>query len=185
MIQAYPSSNTKFRFELSNDIEAEEVIYFIGLNPSTADSNSFDPTSRSCHKLTRLWGIEAWSILNLYPQRAVFPKALHKRVNTKLFDENTAFVRQKLVKKNIKNKVVLSWGNAVFTRAYLKRAAVLFIDELVENQIDCFHMGLTAHDQPIHPSPQAILRKYRSYSNVVFKSLQREDLIQLKASLLV
>jgi len=81
--------------------------------------------------------------------------------------------------------VVLSWGNAVFTRAYLKRAAVLFIDELVENQIDCFHMGLTAHDQPIHPSPQAILRKYRSYSNVVFKSLQREDLIQLKASLLV
>lgn len=185
MIQAYPSSNTKFRFELSNDLEAQEVIFFIGLNPSTADSNSFDPTSRSCHKLTRLWGIEAWSILNLYPQRAVFPKALHKRVNTKLFDENTAFIRQKLVKKNIKNKVVLSWGNAVFTRAYLKRAAVLFIDELIENQIDCFHMGLTAHDQPIHPSPQAILRKYSSYSNVVFKSLQREDLIQLKASLLV
>ncbi len=185
MIQAYPGYHPKLRFELSNDLKAEKPIYFICLNPSTADSNSFDPTSRSCHKLTRLWGIEAWSILNLYPQRAVFPKALHKRVNTKLFDENTAFVRQKLVKKNIKNKVVLSWGNAVFTRAYLKRAAVLFIDELIENQIDCFHMGLTAHDQPIHPSPQAILRKYRSYSNVVFKSLQREDLIQLKASLLV
>ena len=106
-------------------------------------------------------------------------------MNTKLFVENIAFVRQKLVKKNFKNKVVLSWGNAVFTRTYLKRAAVLFIDELVENQIDCFHMGLTAHDQPIHPSPQAILRKYRSYSNVVFKSLQKEDLKQLKASFLV
>ena len=182
MIQAYPSSNTKFRFELSNDLEAQEVIFFIGLNPSTADSNSFDPTSRSCHKLSHLWGTGAWSILNLYPQRAICPKSLHKKVNTKLFVENIAFVRQKLVKKNFKNKVVLSWGNAVFTRTYLKRAAVLFIDELVENQIDCFHMGLTARDQPIHPSPQAILRKYRSYSNVVFKSLQKEDLKQLKAS---
>lgn len=185
MIQAYPSAHPKFRFELSNDMEAEQVVYFIGLNPSTADSNSFDPTSRSCHKLSHISGMGAWSILNLYPQRAVFPKALHKRVNTKLFEDNIAFVRQQLVKKNLKNKVVLSWGNAVFTRVYLKRAAILFIDEIFENQMDCFHMGLTARDQPIHPSPQAILRKYGSYSNVVFKPLKKEGLKQLKASLLV
>jgi hypothetical protein len=185
LIQAYPSSNTKFRFELSNDIGAEEVIYFIGLNPSTADSNSFDPTSRSCHKLTRLWGIEAWSILNLYPQRAVSPNALHKRVNTSLFEENIAFIRQKLIQKKTKAKVVLSWGNTVRTRSYLKKAATLLIDELLEQQLDCLHMGLTAKQQPIHPSPQALLRKYRSYSKVKFTPFGNSDLIRLKSTLLI
>jgi len=185
LIQACPSAHPKLRFELSNDLKAEKPIYFICLNPSTADSNSFDPTSRSCHKLSQLLGIDTWSILNLYPQRAVSPKTLHKRVNTRLFEENIAFIRQKLIQKKTKAKVVLSWGNTVRTRGYLKKAATLLIDELLEQQLDCLHMGLTAKQQPIHPSPQALLRKYRSYSKVKFTSFGNSDLIRLKSTLLI
>lgn len=185
MIQAYPNYDPKLRFELSNDLKAEKLIYFICLNPSTADSNSFDPTSRSCHKLSYLKGIEAWSILNLYPQRAVSPNALHKRVNTKLFEENIAFVRKKFIQKNHNIKVVLSWGNAVRTRGYLKRAASLLIDELLEYQFDCLHMGLTSKQQPIHPSPQALLRKYRSYSKVELIPFSNSELTELKSTLLI
>lgn len=185
MIQAYPGYHPKLRFELSNDLKAEKPIYFICLNPSTADSNSFDPTSRSCHKLTDLLGVDAWSILNLYPQRAVSPYALHKRVNTKLFEENIAFVRKKLIQKNDNTKVVLSWGNAVRTRGYLKRAARLLIDEILEHQLDCLHMGLTSKQQPIHPSPQALLRKYRSYSKVELMPFRNSELTELKSTLLI
>lgn len=185
MIQAYPGYHPKLRFELSNDLKAEKPIYFICLNPSTADSNSFDPTSRSCHKLTDLLGVDAWSILNLYPQRAVSPYALHKRVNTKLFEENIAFVRKKLIQKNDNTKVVLSWGNAVRTRGYLKRAARLLIDEILEHQLDCLHMGLTSKQQPIHPSPQALLRKYRSYSKVELMPFSNSELTELKSILLI
>ena len=185
MIQAYPGYHPKLRFELSNDLKAEKPIYFICLNPSTADSNSFDPTSRSCHKLTDLLGVDAWSILNLYPQRAVSPYALHKRVNTKLFEENIAFVRKKLIQKNHNIKVVLSWGNAVRTRGYLKRAARLLIDEILEHQLDCLHMGLTSKQQPIHPSPQALLRKYRSYSKVELMPFSNSALTELKSTLLI
>jgi hypothetical protein len=185
LIQAYPGYHPKLRFELSNDLKAEKPIYFICLNPSTADSNSFDPTSRSCHKLTDLLGVDAWSILNLYPQRAVSPYALHKRVNTKLFEENIAFVRKKLIQKNDNTKVVLSWGNAVRTRGYLKRAARLLIDEILEHQLDCLHMGLTSKQQPIHPSPQALLRKYRSYSKVELMPFSNSELTELKSTLLI
>ena len=185
MIQAYPGYHPKLRFELSNDLKAEKPIYFICLNPSTADSNSFDPTSRSCHKLTDLLGVDAWSILNLYPQRAVSPYALHKRVNTKLFEENIAFVRKKLIQKNDNTKVVLSWGNAVRTRGYLKRAARLLIDEILEHQLDCLHLGLTSKQQPIHPSPQALLRKYRSYSKVELMPFSNSELTELKSTLLI
>ena len=185
MIQAYPSYHPKLRFELSNDLKAEKPIYFICLNPSTADSNSFDPTSRSCHKLSQLLGIDTWSILNLYPQRAVSPKTLHKRVNTSIFEENIAFIRQKLIQKKTKAKVVLSWGNAVRTRGYLKRAASLLIDQLLEHQLDCLHMGLTSKQQPIHPSPQALLRKYCSYSKVEFIPFSNSELTELKSTLLI
>lgn len=50
---------------------------FIGLNPSTADETTDDPTIRRCVGFARRWGFARLKMVNLYALRATDPKALY------------------------------------------------------------------------------------------------------------
>ncbi len=49
---------------------------FIGLNPSTADETTDDPTIRRCVRFARDWGYARLKMVNLYAWRSTDPKAL-------------------------------------------------------------------------------------------------------------
>lgn len=55
----------------------KEVV-FIGLNPSTADDKTDDPTIRRCANFARQWGFTTLSMLNLFDWIDTDPKGLTK-----------------------------------------------------------------------------------------------------------
>jgi len=53
---------------------------FIGLNPSTADETTDDPTIRRCVGFARAWGYDALCMVNLFAYRATNPADMEKDV---------------------------------------------------------------------------------------------------------
>jgi hypothetical protein len=51
-------------------------VAFIGLNPSTADETTDDPTVRRCIRFAQRWGLDAMVMLNLFAFRSVSPGVL-------------------------------------------------------------------------------------------------------------
>jgi hypothetical protein len=65
------------RYYLSREWNADRaVVNFIGLNPSTADAGTDDPTIRRCIGFARRWGFGKLAMTNLYPHRATDPRQL-------------------------------------------------------------------------------------------------------------
>ncbi|MFL2873759.1 MAG: DUF1643 domain-containing protein [Pseudohongiellaceae bacterium] len=56
--------------------ENSNQVLFIGLNPSTADSKSDDPTIRRCVNFASSWGFNAMEVVNLFSFRATYPRDL-------------------------------------------------------------------------------------------------------------
>jgi hypothetical protein len=76
---AYFSANRLHRYALTRDvgtISGEGTVTFIGLNPSTADETTDDPTIRRCVRFARDWGYSRLKMVNLYAFRATNPNDL-------------------------------------------------------------------------------------------------------------
>lgn len=63
----------RYRFELWRRWAPGPYINFIGLNPSTADENTDDPTIRRCIGYAKYWGYNAICMTNLFAFRATDP----------------------------------------------------------------------------------------------------------------
>ena len=59
-------------------LPAAPQVLFIGLNPSTADEKSDDPTIRRCLGFARSWGYGGLIVANLFAYRATAPSALRE-----------------------------------------------------------------------------------------------------------
>ena len=67
----------KYRYVLKRQWKRQSsLVLFIGLNPSTADSDSDDPTLRRCIRFARTWGYGGVVMANLFAYRATDPKNL-------------------------------------------------------------------------------------------------------------
>lgn len=53
--------------------ERDATLTFVGLNPSTADETTDDPTIRRCVRFAREWGFARLKMVNLYAWRATSP----------------------------------------------------------------------------------------------------------------
>lgn len=71
--------------------DAVPYVNFICLNPSTADADRDDPTSRKCVKFADAWGYGAMVITNLFAFRATDRKAL-KRTAAPIGDDNDRWI---------------------------------------------------------------------------------------------
>ena len=56
--------------------EAKPTVMFIGLNPSTADETTDDPTLRRCINFAKHWGYGGVCMANLFAYRAKAPKVM-------------------------------------------------------------------------------------------------------------
>lgn len=68
----------KYRYSLSRIWDdTKPFVMFIGLNPSTADEFTDDPTIRRCRNYAESWGYGGIYMANLFALRSTDPKALY------------------------------------------------------------------------------------------------------------
>ena len=82
-------------------------VLFIGLNPSTADADSDDPTLRRCMRFAQAWGFGGVVMANLFAYRATDPDTL-RRVADPVGPENDRWLAQLRAEAEI---AVAAWGN--------------------------------------------------------------------------
>jgi hypothetical protein len=112
---------------------------FIGLNPSTADETTDDPTIRRCIGFAKAWGYDALAMLNLFAYRATYPADM-KAESDPVGDDNDVWLARIAAEAGV---VIAAWGNH---GAHLNRAAAVRV--LLPN-LHC--LRLTKAGQPEHP----------------------------------
>lgn len=114
---------------------------FVGLNPSTADEQTNDPTVRRCIRFARDWGYGGLVMTNLYAWRATDPNGLRVPADP-VGPGNDAALRELAAAAGI---VVCAWGS--WDGPDPMRAAIV-VDLLPE---EIHILGLTRNRQPRHP----------------------------------
>lgn len=66
------------QFGCLDEDERGGTVTFVGLNPSTADATTDDPTIRRCVRFAREWGFDRLKMVNLFAYRATDPNDLFK-----------------------------------------------------------------------------------------------------------
>jgi hypothetical protein len=84
----------------------EGYAMFIGLNPSTADETSDDPTIRRCIAFAKSWGYGALCMTNLFAFRATDPKVM-MAADSPVGEENDKHL---LESSHYAGVVVAAWG---------------------------------------------------------------------------
>lgn len=104
---AFFSPDRTYRYDLWRGWDDKKpVVAFIGLNPSTADENTDDPTIRRCIAFAQSWGYGRLYMVNLFALRATDPKVMkaHHEPIGKMNDER---IRQIYRASDI---VIAAWG---------------------------------------------------------------------------
>ncbi len=65
-----------YRYALGRRWSAAPVVLIVGLNPSSADAHSDDPTVRRCMAFARSWGYGGLRLGNLFAFRATDPRSM-------------------------------------------------------------------------------------------------------------
>ena len=112
---------------------------WIGLNPSTADACTDDPTLRRCIRFSDDWGYGSLLLVNLFAWRATDPSALLEAPDP--IGPRTSFWLRRAV--NESHCVMAAWGNGGLIR---NRA-----HEVAATLADAHCLGLTALGMPRHP----------------------------------
>jgi len=154
LIRCIPNNDIKKRFLLGKSGEKE--LLAIGLNPSTANESSLDPTSRNIQTIANNNGFDGWWLVNLYPLRTSNPKKLPKIADKELMIKNQKFIKKLIIdpKYNI-CKVLCCWGNNIENHLYLEEQA-----RIIKNKIDkqLYSIGKTMNGNPYHPAPMTVNR---------------------------
>ena len=109
------SNDNKYRYALGT--KGERTLICIGVNPSTADPTSLDPTLKTVERIAKQNGYDSYLMLNLYPQRATNPKDMDKIKDVFIGNENLDIIRKYLLKGNC--DIWAAWGTLITMRPYL------------------------------------------------------------------
>lgn len=130
----------KYRFALWRTWDdSKPCVMFVGLNPSTADESTDDPTLTRCINYAKSWGFGRVCMANLFAYRATKPNDM-KAAKDPIGSENNEWLK-KLA--NDADLVVAAWGN---DGSYLGRSEQ--VKELLPN-IHCLKINKSG--EPAHP----------------------------------
>ena len=152
-----PENNSDLRYLLAK--KAKNNLLVVGLNPSTADAEKLDPTSKNIDRIARKNGYDGWLLVNLYPVRRSNPADLPLKEETEVFWYNIHLIRRLLDADQFKIRDAwLAWGDGIdsFNHPYLKQAAGYLYRELLVHDLNYFSIGRTRKANPRHPSPQSV-----------------------------
>ena len=122
---------------------SKPLVMFVGLNPSTADETTDDPTLTRCINFAKSWGYGGVCMANLFAFRATEPSDM------KASDDPIGAENNKWLKKLAKDAalVVAAWGN---DGSYLGRS------EQVKELLPILHcLRINKSGEPAHPLYQA------------------------------
>ncbi|MEE3035291.1 MAG: DUF1643 domain-containing protein [Bacteroidota bacterium] len=131
------SDDRKHRYLLSRIWnQNNENILFIMLNPSSADEDLDDRTTKKIIRFSKKWGFGGLYICNLYTYRTSSPKKLFSLAKNKRGSNKDE------IKKHAKkcSKVVYAWGN--------KEKVPSWLNEMVLNPT---YIELSKEGVPKHP----------------------------------
>lgn len=152
-----PLNDKTKRFVLGK--AGDKELLAIGLNPSTANEDKLDPTSRNIQTIASNNGCDGWWLVNLYPKRTSKPKNLPKKINKVLAKQNLEFIKELLNSDSYSiSKVLCCWGNHIEDHKYLQYQAEKIISLVNESGHKNQCIGLTELGNPFHPAPMAVNR---------------------------
>jgi hypothetical protein len=151
--RALLSPDGRYRYVLEREWDpAGASVLWVMLNPSTADADVDDPTSRRCLRFTKRWaasepefGIGRMTVANLFARRSTSPTAL---LDLTLEDmggpDNASHLREQIERASF---VVAGWGGF-----YRKLAGRPLVEEIAgATGVPLFCLGTTASGDPRHP----------------------------------
>ena len=77
--------------------KGNRMLFVVGLNPSTADTEKPDPTMQSVMRIAEYNGYDGFVMINLYPKRATSPKDLPQACDPVLHRNNLEYIKKVLV----------------------------------------------------------------------------------------
>jgi len=119
--------------------ESKPFVMIIGLNPSTADETTDDPTLIRCMNFAKAWGYGGVCMTNLFAYRATDPNKM-KLQKDPIGSDNDVWLAKLAKQAGI---VVAAWGN---DGAYLNRSTV--VKDMLPN-LHCLKMNKSG--EPAHP----------------------------------
>jgi hypothetical protein len=118
-------------------------VLFVGLNPSTADATTDDPTIRRCIGFAKRWGYGGITMANVFAYRATDPREMTVLAEKRAIGpENDAHLASLAESASF---VVAAWGAHLRGRAE-REAEVL---RLLGDDVWC--LGRTVDGHPRHP----------------------------------
>lgn len=139
------SDCNQYRYNLFRkwNIDGNNLISFIGLNPSTADANNDDPTLIRCINFSKSLGYDGLILVNLFAYRSPSPKVM-KAVEDAVGVKNDIYIIDAIRKTN---KTILCWGNN--GNHNFRDTELMKMIKTYRNNFYCF--GKTAKNCPKHP----------------------------------
>ena len=160
-----PLNDTTKRFLLGKRGNTEMLA--IGLNPSTANEDKLDPTSRNIQTIANNNGCDGWWLVNLYPKRTSKPINLPQRVDKSLAQENIDFIKEMFMDTSFNiTKIICCWGNHVDDHSYMRNQASKIIKVFKEAGFKCHCIGITKSGNPYHPAPMPVNRFLGGIQNI-------------------
>lgn len=124
-------------------------LYYVMLNPSTANGNEDDPTIRKCVGFSARNGFSGIVVMNLYAYRSTDPKALNYCVIDPVGPENNFYLWSILPEST----VVCAWGAGFpySLNMHIERANAV-INILINNRCILKCLKKTSDGRPYHPA---------------------------------
>ena len=131
------------------------AVYWIMLNPSTADADVDDPTIRRCVAFSKRHEAERMRVVNLWPYRATDPadlvSALHAGIDVD-GEQGEHHIDQALVEWADGDLVVAAWGASVERLGWHGSERVEWLVNLAhEYDTPLRSLGVTKAGHPRHP----------------------------------
>lgn len=141
------SPDRGYRYTLWRDLDVTPTqpgyVMFIGLNPSTADERTDDPTMSRVKGFARSWGYRHVVMMNLFAFRATKPANLKRAA-----DPVGLYNDQWLVRCAEQTAlVVCAWGN----HGVYQRRDKIVVDLLMRHEIRLHVLDITKTGMPAHP----------------------------------
>ena len=137
--QAHFSRCKQYRYHLSRRWNDGEQCIFVGLNPSTADTEIDDATTRKCMLLAKSWGFSGFELVNLFALRSRDPSVL-RLAGDPVGAHNDRWLKQTLHQEKL---IVACWGNG---GTLFQREQIIWGMHI---RLHC--LGTTKSGQPKHP----------------------------------
>lgn len=165
----------QYRWTLTRTWRAGPHVCFIGVNPSTADHRTDDPTVRRWTHFASAWGYGGFVAVNLYPFRSPNVAACRKWADwenngpdwyarDRIID-NLDIVAEEAQRAAL---VVACWGATAWNDMWIDHAVERIQGTEPFPAIHCF--GKTAGGAPIHPMARGVHRVPDDAKPVVWKA---------------